>query len=126
MSWQDRIIDAHKFLTSVIVYHYEALKVPGTKWFVWQEERGEDLIAEGAHAERVIRGTTDFYTKTEDDPWTGLFEQSLTDHGIAWFWNSTQYEPETGLIHYEWVWEIADRADPAEPGPEHEPEANDG
>ena len=122
MTWQERIIAAHKFLDVVLVYRYRALKPSSDRWFVWQEERGEDLIAEGAHAERVVRGTTDFFTKTEDDPWAGLFEQSLTDNGIAWYWNSTQFEETTGIIHHEWVWEIVDRPNEPEPEPDPEPE----
>ena len=31
---------------------------------------------------------------------------ALDQIGAAWYLNSVQYEEETGLIHYEWVWEV--------------------
>ena len=31
---------------------------------------------------------------------------ALDAAGIAWYLNSIQYEEDTGLIHYEWVWEV--------------------
>ena len=111
MSWKTRLIAAHTAVTDQ-VSHYEALK--RERYFVWAEEDPNDLIAEGRHAERAVRGTTDLFTKLEDDPWKKAFEDSLTAAGIAWRWNSTQYEPDTGYIHYEWVWEVADGADPEE------------
>lgn len=103
MSWQDRIIAAHTAVTSD-VSHYEKLK--SDRYFVWQEEAADDLIAENRHAERVVRGTTDLFTKIELDPWAEQLEAALDAGRIAWTLNSVQYEEETGFIHYEWVWEV--------------------
>lgn len=104
MNWMDRIVAAHTAVTDA-VSHYRRMK--SSRYFVWQEEGGGgDLSAGGAHAERVIRGTTDLFTKLEADPWKEAFEAALTAAGIAWYWNTTLYEEETGFIHHEWVWEV--------------------
>ena len=29
----------------------------------------------------------------------------------AWYRNSVQYEEDTGLTHFEWVWEVYDDGD---------------
>ena len=103
MSWQDTIIAAHTAVTDA-VSHYERLK--SDRYFVWQEEGSTDLEAEGRHAERAMRGTTDLFTKIENDPWAEALEESFDGKGIAWYLNSVQYEEETGFIHTEWVWEM--------------------
>lgn len=103
MSWQDTIIAAHTAVTDA-VSHYEKMK--SDRYFVWAEEGAFDLEAEGRHAERAMRGTTDLFTKLEDDPWAGALEESFDGKGIAWSLNSTQYEEETGFIHIEWTWEV--------------------
>ena len=122
MSWKSDIIAAHLAVSQFVkVNHYQALK-KGDRYFVWQEEDANDLIAEGSRAERAVRGTTDLFTKTEDDPWKDAFEASLTAAGIAWQWLSTQFEPDTGYIHFEWSWEVLAKAATPEPDPEPEPE----
>ncbi len=103
MTWQEKIIAAHTAVTDSVSHYY---KLKSERYFVWQEEAGADLVAEGVHAERAVRGTTDLYTKTEDDPWRAAFEAALDAAGIAWYWNSTSYEEATGYIHTEWVWEV--------------------
>ena len=32
--------------------------------------------------------------------------QALEGIGASWYLNSVQYEEDTGLIHYEWYWEV--------------------
>ena len=46
------------------------------------------------------------YTKTDKDPLFSAIPEALEDIGAAWYLNSVQYEEDTGLIHYEWVWEV--------------------
>lgn len=104
MTWQEKIISAHTRVTNA-VSHYRKMK--SDRYFVWQEENSNDLEAESVHAERAIRGTTDLFTKIENDPWALAFEQAMEEtNGIAWFLNSIQYEEQTGFIHTEWVWEV--------------------
>lgn len=114
MTWRQRIIAAHVSVTSA-VSHFARMK--SDRYFVWQEEGARDLIANGVHTERAMRGTTDLFTKLDGDPWAAQLEAAFDgDGGIAWQRNGTWYEPETGFIHTEWVWSALD-------GEAEEPEA---
>lgn len=87
-------------------YHYVAQPNAVPPYLVWQEEGDGDLVADGTHVERAITGTVDLYTKTEGDPMLDEVEQALEGVGASWYLNSFQYETETGLLHFEWVWEV--------------------
>ena len=101
MSWQDKIVQAHLAVTDS-VSHQQRLK--SDRYFVWQEEKPDDLVADGYHCESRMTGTTDLFTKQEFDPWADALGQSFDSAGINWELNSIQFEPETGFTHYEWVW----------------------
>lgn len=105
MSWYETIIAAHTAVTDQ-VSHYERLR--GERYFVWQEDGRNDLLADGVHAEGAVTGSTDLFTKQEFDPWVEAFQASLDATGISWVLNSVQYEEDTGFIHYEWYWEVTD------------------
>lgn len=89
------------------VYHFHAHKPP-RKYVVWAEDgAGDTVFANGHLQNQAVTGTVDFYT---DDPenldlFTGL--QAALNSVCAWRLNSVQYEDDTGLTHYEWVWEMA-------------------
>lgn len=74
-------------------------------YITWLEDGDNDLSAGNVHAERCITGTVDLYTKTDKDPLFSTVPEALEGIGAAWYLNSVQYEEDTGLIHYEWVWE---------------------
>lgn len=99
----ERLIAAHTAVTDAVSH---GTKLKSSRYFVWQEEGSNDLIADGRHAEKAMTGTTDLFTRMEFDPWMEQFEESLDDSGICWYLNSVQYEAETGYWHYEWVWEV--------------------
>lgn len=103
MSWKEKIILAHTAVTSA-VSHYKRLK--SDRYFVWAEDGRSDLIAGGVHAEHVVTGVTDLFTKIEGDPWAAALEESFDGKGIAWSLNSVQYEDDTGFIHTQWDWEV--------------------
>lgn len=103
MIWYEKIIAAHTRVTAA-VSHSERLK--SNRYFVWQEDGANDLIADGCHAERAVTGTTDLFTKKEFDPWAEQIEQSFEAYRISYERSSVQYEPDTGFYHYEWVWEV--------------------
>lgn len=104
MKWYEKIIAAHKEVTENVRHGFH-LKTD--RYFVWQEDGGNDLSLDGIHAERSVTGTTDLYTKLEFDPWKDAFEEALDRaSGICWYLNSVQYEEQTGYWHYEWVWEV--------------------
>ncbi len=104
MSWKDHIMEAHLTVTNV-VKHGKNMK--SDRYFVWQEDGANDLIAGGIHAEKAVTGTTDLFTKKEFDPWKEELEAAFdASPYIFWELNSVQYEENTGFYHYEWVWEV--------------------
>lgn len=88
------------------VFHYVAAPNSTPPYIVWSEDGDNDLLASNGHAERSITGTVDLYTKTENDPLIDSIPQALESAGVAWYFNSFQYETETGLLHFEWAWEV--------------------
>lgn len=108
MRWHSKIMAAHLTVTDA-VSHYSRMK--SERYFVWAEEDRADLIAESVHTERTVSGTTDFFTKTEFDPWAEAIEQAFDLYHIAWRKLSTQHETDTGFIHHEWEWSVIDGKD---------------
>lgn len=88
------------------VYHYHATGRTAPPYICWAEDGTKDFLADGKHGEKGWTGTTDLFTKTENDPLIPLIEKGMERPGVAWYLNSVQYETETGLIHYEWIWEV--------------------
>ena len=88
------------------VYHYVAAPNSTPPYMVWAEDGDNDLTANNVHAERCYTGTVDLYTKTDKDPLFSAIPEALEGIGAAWYLNSVQYEEDTSLIHYEWVWEV--------------------
>lgn len=103
MKWHERIIAAHTAVTDAVSH---GTRLRADRYFVWQEDGSNDLIADGVRAERAVTGTTDLFTRQEFDPWKETFEESLEESGICWELLSVQYEIETGYWHYEWSWEV--------------------
>lgn len=103
MKWYEKIIAAHRAVTDEVSH---AEKMKSDRYFVWQEDGANDLEADDLHAERAVTGSTDLFTKQEFDPWKEEFEKALEAAGIAWSYNSFQYEEETGFYHHEWYWEV--------------------
>ena len=88
------------------VFHFDATGAEGD-YIVWAED-GQAGTGHGDNrmTTQVIQGTIDYFTKIEYDPAFGQIQSALNNLGIAWKLNSTQYEEDTGYIHYEWVWEM--------------------
>lgn len=87
-------------------YHYTAKPNAVPPYLVWAEDGSRDLSGDDRHAERCLQGTVDLYTATENDPLTGSIPKALEEIGASWYLESVQYEEDTGLIHFEWVWEV--------------------
>lgn len=105
MAWHDTIRAAHLEVTDAVSH---ARRLQSERYFVWQEDGGNDLSANDAHGERAVQGTTDLFTIREHDPWAEELGEALSSHGIAWYLSGVQYEEDTGFFHYEWVWEVTD------------------
>lgn len=85
-------------------YRYVAEPNAQPPYLVWSEDGSADLEADNIHAETGYTGTIDLYTKEENDPLTESIPAALATLEAAWYLNSVQYESETGLVHFEWVW----------------------
>jgi len=103
MTWYERIIAAHRAVTGQVSH---IARMSSERYFVWQEDGRNDLIADGVHVDGAVTGTTDLFTTLEFDPWAQAFEASLDALGIAWSFSSFQREEDTGFLHYEWNWEV--------------------
>lgn len=57
-----------------------------------------------AVSEKMLEGYVDVFTKNPDGAEITQVESCLRRMGIWFTMNSTQYEDDTGYIHYEWLW----------------------
>lgn len=103
MKWYERIVAAHRTVTDE-VSHSERLK--SDRYFVWQEDGSNDLMAGGEHSETAMTGRTDLFTKLEFDPWVEALGKAFSRYGIAWRLVTIDYEEDTNFTHYSWDWEV--------------------
>lgn len=107
MSWREIIKNA---LVGVMpnVWHFEATS-KDRPYIVWAEDgEGDKVIANGRRREGVVTGTVDLFTDDLDgDPLADRIPAAL-DKVCAWRLLSVQHEEDTGILHYEWGWEIED------------------
>lgn len=97
----------HVLMTvGVPAYHLKAYEQTD-KYIVYAEDgQANSLWADGRMQEQAIQGTADYFTSEDFDPNVGRIQKVLNDYGVSWRLNSIQYEDDTQLTHYEWVWEI--------------------
>lgn len=86
--------------------HYEYHGTSDT-YCVWAEDMEQSATsADNYKREQAVQGTIDLYTKKEFDPFVDSIQDALNDARISFYLNSVQYEDETELIHYEWVFAV--------------------
>ena len=86
-------------------HHAWAKGAPSTDHGVWAEDAENALYGDNKHAERVLQGTVDWFTRKDDGVDMAKVETALDNAGAAWYLNSVQFEDDTGFLHYEWVFE---------------------
>lgn len=90
----------------VPVFRYTAVQQEAP-YIVWAEDGSGDVVRAGDKTVLfALAGTIDYFTRTENDPRVKAIQNALNDTYISWRLNSVQYEQETKLIHYEWVFEV--------------------
>ena len=87
-------------------WHYVAEPNAVPPYLVWAEDGDNDLAGDNLHGERCYTGTVDLYTRADPEPLFEAVPAALEDIGASWYLNSVQYEEDTGLTHFEWVWEV--------------------
>lgn len=88
--------------------HYGWSRAPTGDYGVYSEDGANDLIAGNVHVEKVLQGTIDYFTRDDSGTPKVTIEAALDAVPIAYYLNSIQFEPETGYIHYEWVFEVGE------------------
>ena len=90
----------------VPVSHYFTQK-QNAPYIVWAEDgQGSMQHANNHVIQQTIQGTIDYFTRVEYDENFYKIQNVLNSLDIGWQLNSVQYEDETHLIHYEWLWEL--------------------
>lgn len=84
--------------------HFGWSHAPSGDYGVWADDGANDLEADDVHAEHVIEGTIDYFTRDPSDTVKTTIESAL-DGVVAYYLNSIQFEDDTGFIHYEWVYQ---------------------
>lgn len=113
-SWAQLVIAAHLSAAlevsdreneQVAVSH--AARMQSRRYFCWQEDGDNDLTADNKHDELAVTGYTDLFTGLEFDPAVQALGRAFDDAEIAWEYTGASYEPDTGLFHHTWEWEVA-------------------
>lgn len=75
---------------------------------IWQENaESTELKADNEKAIQRISGAIDYFTGKEFDPVADEIQKILDGmEAVTWSLNSVQYEDQTNLIHYEWLFEV--------------------
>ena len=71
------------------------------------DSEANSLEADGKKVNQAPQGTIDLFTYSNDRE-TMLAVQGVMDafDGCAWYLNSVQYEDDTRLLHWEWVFSL--------------------
>lgn len=91
------------------VYHYWRPRPNGVdRYIIWAEDTEDNSFHAGnVKLEQAIHGTIDLYTKEEFDSLIDAIQDKLNSlENVSWSLDSSQYEDDTGLIHYEWEWRM--------------------
>ena len=85
--------------------HFGWSKAPSGDYGVYAEDGANDLVAGNLHVEKVLQGTVDYFTRDDSGTPKRTIEAAMDSVPVAWYLNSIQFEPDSGYIHYEWVFE---------------------
>lgn len=88
------------------LWRYIAPPNASVPYAVWAEDQRLDFLGDDHHAEHGWQGTLDYFTKVENDSQVNTIEMTLDSLPIGWTLNSVQFEEESKVIHYEWVWSL--------------------
>ena len=88
---------------------YHAIAPTGTvqPYLVWAADGQSDAVhGDGRMLAQVVEGTIDLFDAKEYSTIFGQVQTALNNAGIPFRLNSIQYEVDTKLFHYEWVFGI--------------------
>lgn len=103
------IVDGH----TLPFAHFAWSSAPAGDYGVYGEDFGDNQFnADGRFGERAIRGSVDWFTRTDDLTAFNAIEQCFKDiqaegkGAFGWYLNTVQYENDTHFLHYEWMVEV--------------------
>lgn len=71
------------------------------------DDEAASLEADGQKVNQAPQGTIDLYSYTNDRATVEAVQGVLNAlDGCAWYLNSVQYEDDTRLLHWEWVFSL--------------------
>lgn len=88
------------------VFHYWRFGATAP-YLIWQEDSEVSLEADNHKREQGIAGAIEYFTKTEYDPRCDDIQETLNSlENCSWYYDGSDYEDETNLIHHSWRWRI--------------------
>ncbi|MGN0194400.1 MAG: hypothetical protein ACI39G_04770 [Pseudoramibacter sp.] len=81
---------------------------PKDNFILWGEDGTTRAFGDGVAGQKAVQGTVDYYTKTEYDPIVDEIDTAILNTAVTWLDDgpTIDYEPDTGYIHYQWIWEV--------------------
>lgn len=86
--------------------HFGWSKAPDGDYGVYAEDDQLALYADNKPVEKVLQGTIDYFTRDDSGKPMSVIEGKLEKYNVPYRMESIQFEPDTGYIHYEWVFEV--------------------
>lgn len=95
--------------TTAPVFHYrKPADEPLNRYIIWAEESGDSFGSNNRNSEVALNGSIDVYTQTEFDELIDQVANALNESAhISFSLNSVDYDDETNLIHYEFLFSVA-------------------
>ena len=85
------------------MYRWESK--PSAPYGLLSIERGSDVVASDVMiVAQAINGSIDLFVSDPATSWPQRIQDAINGR-VAWTLNSVQYEEDTRLIHYEWLYE---------------------
>ena len=79
---------------------------PETENGVWGEDSAGHFYADNKMDAQTTEGTIDLFTKNADGSGKEKVQKALDSIECSWHLSSVQFEDDTGLLHYEWIFEV--------------------
>lgn len=86
--------------------HFGWSKAPSGDYGVYAEDDQLALYADNKPVEKVLQGTIDYFTRDDTGTPQTVIEAALEKYRVPYRMESIQFEPDSGYIHCEWVFEV--------------------
>lgn len=93
-------------LSGTTIRHYWRANLT-PPFLIWAETGdGDARWLDNKLGHRNVGGVLDYFTKMEFDPNVDKIETMFSDFGCSWYLDTVDYEEETNMIHYSWIWSV--------------------